>query len=84
MKTIGVKVNYYSKGIGVTANVVSVICFFGKRYLTPVFAAIGIGVMAFDLDFIFGSKWYSSSIVEEQLLVFNFINYKMWKSSLIS
>ncbi|CAD8101331.1 unnamed protein product [Paramecium primaurelia] len=80
-KTMGVRINPIQSQVGIISTGISIAAFLGRRFTiqtllcSPIFAAIGLGLMTFDLTFIFGKQWYSQNIIEIQL--------NQWESILI-
>ncbi|CAD8212879.1 unnamed protein product [Paramecium octaurelia] len=80
-KTMGVRINPIQSSVGIISTGLSIAAYLGKRFAlqtlrcSPIFAAIGIGLMSFDLSFMFGKQWYSTNIINVQL--------QQWESTLI-
>ncbi|CAD8122965.1 unnamed protein product [Paramecium sonneborni] len=80
-KTMGVRINPIQQQVGIISTGLSIVTFLGKRFALqtlaycPIFAAIGLGLMSFDLNFLFGKSWYSENIVISRL--------NQWESQLI-
>ncbi|CAK64726.1 unnamed protein product (macronuclear) [Paramecium tetraurelia] len=80
-KTMGVRINPIQSQVGIISTGLSIAAYLGKRFAfqtlrcSPIFAAIGIGLMSFDLSFMFGKQWYSTNIINDQL--------HQWESTLI-
>ncbi|CAD8122850.1 unnamed protein product [Paramecium sonneborni] len=72
-KTVGVRINPIQQNAGYISTGLSIIALLGRRFAfksvmsSPIFAAIGFGLMSFNFNFIFTQSWYSEDIILSQL-----------------